>query len=77
MRDVIAWCAHEGTGVLLVSHDLPLIEQVTSTTHVLAEGKIVESGPLRDLMASPVHQVTKDLATALPKAYLTAGAMRS
>lgn len=77
MRDVIAWCAQEGTGVLLVSHDLPLIEQVTSTTHVLAEGKIVESGPLRDLMASPVHQVTKDLATALPKAYLTAGAMRS
>lgn len=76
MSDVMAWCAQEGTGVLLVSHDLPLIEQVTSTTHVLADGKIVESGPLRELMASPVHQVTQDLATALPKAYLTAGAMR-
>lgn len=76
MRDVMAWCAQEGTGILLISHDLPLLEQVTSTTHVLADGKIVESGPLRDLMAAPKHQVTRDLAIALPKAYLTAGAMR-
>ncbi len=76
MRDVLAWCADEGTGILLISHDLPLLEQVTTTTHVLAEGKIVESGPLRELMASPQHQVTQDLATALPKAYLTAGTMR-
>ncbi len=76
MRDVMAWCADDGTGVLLISHDLPLLEQVTETTHVLAEGRIVESGPLRELMAQPQHQVTRDLATALPHAYITAGAMR-
>lgn len=77
MRDVVDWCAQEGTGILLISHDLPLLEQVTTTTHVLAEGRIVESGPLRDLMTSPQHQVTRGLAEAIPQAYLTAGAMRA
>lgn len=75
MRDVVDWAQAQGTAILLISHDLPLIEQVTTTTHVLAEGRIVESGPLSELMADPQHRVTRDLAGSVSEAYLTAGAM--
>lgn len=75
MRDVSEWIGEQGTGLMLISHDLPLIEQVTSTTHVLADGKIVATGPLRDLFANPTHPVIQGMAGALSQAYLTAGTM--
>ncbi|MGO1315773.1 MAG: ATP-binding cassette domain-containing protein [Cellulomonadaceae bacterium] len=76
MGKVAAFAAEHGTGMLLISHDLPMLSQVTERVHVLAEGRIVESGPLRDLMTSPQHEVTRGLSAALPQAYLTAGALR-
>lgn len=76
MGSVGAWANEHGVGLLLISHDLPMISQVTQNVHVLAEGRIVESGPLRELMTSPEHEVTRGFATALPQAYLTAGAVR-
>ena len=75
MRDVSEWVSRHGIGLLLISHDLLLIEQVTATTHVLADGKIVASGPLRELLANPSHPVTRGMATALPQTYMTASTM--
>jgi ABC-type dipeptide/oligopeptide/nickel transport system ATPase component len=35
---------------------------------VVAEGTIVESGPLRTLLSDPQHEDTRALAEALPEA---------
>ncbi|WP_448062217.1 ABC transporter ATP-binding protein [Cellulomonas hominis] len=60
--------AREGVGVLVVSHDLRLVERLARSVHVLAEGRLVESGTLREVLAHPQHPDTKELAAALPEA---------
>lgn len=68
VTDRIAELTAAGVGLLVVSHDLRMVDRLTTVTHVLAEGKIVESGPVRQLMADPQHEETRALAEALPEA---------
>lgn len=65
IADVIA---EQHTAVLLVSHDLELVERLCPTAHVLAEGQFVASGPMRDILANAEHPIVKDLAEAAPLA---------
>lgn len=58
----------DGTAVLLVSHDLELVERLCRTVHVLADGTFVASGPLREVLAAPEHPAVRDLAEAAPQA---------
>ncbi|HEY0187380.1 MAG TPA: ATP-binding cassette domain-containing protein [Cellulomonas sp.] len=57
-----------GVGLLVVSHDLRLVDRLASTVHVVSDGRIVESGPLRTLLTDPQHEDTRALAEALPEA---------
>jgi ABC-type glutathione transport system ATPase component len=56
------------TGLLLASHDVRLVDQLTSTVHVLADGKLVEHGPLAAVLANPQHPDTRAFVAALPEA---------
>ncbi|MCG2803489.1 MAG: ATP-binding cassette domain-containing protein [Cellulomonas sp.] len=67
-RLVAEVAAAEGIGLLVASHDMALLEALTRTVHVLAEGRLVEHGPLRSLLADPQHEATRELAAALPLA---------
>ena len=62
--------ATEKTALLVASHDVRLVEQLTSTVHVLAEGRLVEHGPLGQVLADPQHPDTRDFVAALPEATL-------
>ena len=62
--------AADGVGLLLASHDVRLVEQLTSTVHVLAEGTLVEHGPLGEVLANPQHPDTREFVEALPEATL-------
>lgn len=68
VADQLVDLAQAGVGLLVVSHDLRLVDRLASTVHVLAEGRIVESGPMRTLLASPQHPDTQGLAQAFPEA---------
>ncbi len=57
-----------GLGLLVASHDVAMLEQLTGTVHVLAQGRLVESGPLRAILADPRHPDTRELVAALPAA---------
>ncbi|MFI2702331.1 ABC transporter ATP-binding protein [Cellulosimicrobium composti] len=61
-----------GTAVLLVSHDLELVERLCPTVHVLADGTFVSSGPLRDVFSGAApgsdHPAVRGLAQAAPLA---------
>jgi ABC-type glutathione transport system ATPase component len=62
--------AEDHIGVLVASHDVRLVEDLTRTVHVLADGKLVEHGPLAEVLANPQHPDTVDFVAALPEAAL-------
>ncbi|WP_240777787.1 ABC transporter ATP-binding protein [Nonomuraea basaltis] len=52
---------------LLITHNLALVARLCRTSHVLFAGRVVESGPTAELLASPAHPYTKALRDAVPK----------
>ncbi|MGF9694127.1 ABC transporter ATP-binding protein [Rhizobium sp. 0TCS1.26] len=56
----------EGTAVLLISHDLPMVARYTSRIVVMEKGVIVEHGRTEDLLEAPQHPYTKKLLSSLP-----------
>jgi len=52
-----------GTGVLLVSHDLAALASVCDRVAVLHEGRIVECGPVEQVLTRPSHTFTQRLAS--------------
>jgi len=59
--------ARLGMAVILVTHDLGVVAGHTDRVAVMYAGKIVETGPTRDLFANPRHPYTEALFRALPE----------
>ena len=55
-----------GTAVLLITHDLGVVAQTADDVAVMYLGRIVEQGPIRPLMKSPLHPYTRGLLESLP-----------
>ena len=58
----------EGLGLMLISHDLPLVGAYADEVLVLRRGDVVERGATRDVFAAPTQAYTRELieADALP-----------
>jgi oligopeptide/dipeptide ABC transporter ATP-binding protein len=52
--------------VLMISHDLGVMSALADTLHVMYAGRIVESGPVGDLLTAPRHPYTRSLLDSLP-----------
>ena len=59
-------CASQEMGLLLITHDLGVVSQVTEKIAVMYAGKIVEMGATADIINSPQHPYTQGLLQALP-----------
>ncbi len=59
--------AATGAAVLLISHDLAVINQLTGRVYVMYKGEIVEHGLTRAVIARPQHAYTRALLGALPE----------
>jgi peptide/nickel transport system ATP-binding protein len=59
-------CELERTGLILITHDLGVVSQVTEKMAVMYAGKIVESGPTDRIIGDPKHPYTQGLIKALP-----------
>jgi oligopeptide transport system ATP-binding protein len=57
-----------GLALLLISHDLAAVERLADRTAVMYLGRVVESGPTRELLARPRHPYTVRLLSAVPVA---------
>jgi oligopeptide/dipeptide ABC transporter ATP-binding protein len=55
-----------GFSVLFITHDLGVIAQVADEVAVMYLGRIVERGPVREVLKFPRHPYTRGLRAALP-----------
>ena len=53
-------------GVLLITHDLTIVEKVSDSVAVMRNGHVVETNKTRALFASPRHPYTKRLFASTP-----------
>lgn len=47
--------------VLLISHDLGVVSEVCDRAYVMLRGRVVEQGPVNEVLHSPTHEYTKAL----------------
>lgn len=59
--------AERGLTLIVVSHDLGIVQNLCEDTMVLAGGVCVEHRPTADLLANPHHDTTIDLVEAVPE----------
>jgi oligopeptide/dipeptide ABC transporter ATP-binding protein len=56
-----------GVAVLLVSHDLGIISQMSDRVLVMYAGRIVEEAPIGTVFRAPAHPYTRALIECLPR----------
>ncbi|ESZ03657.1 ABC transporter ATP-binding protein [Mesorhizobium sp. M1060] len=59
--------SRKGMSMLFITHDLGIVKKIADRVCVMTKGKIVETGPTRDIFANPQHAYTKHLLAAEPK----------
>jgi ABC-type dipeptide/oligopeptide/nickel transport system ATPase component len=45
--------------VILITHDLGMVAHIADDAVVLCEGRVVEAGPVKDIMTNPRHPYTQ------------------
>ena len=55
-----------GTSVIWVTHDLGIVAQMCNRVNVMYAGRIVESGPVRQIYKEPQHPYTRALLASVP-----------
>lgn len=64
----ISQLRHEfGFSVVFITHDLPLLLEISDRIAVMREGAIVELAPARELWERPQHEYTKTLLASFPR----------
>ncbi|MBL4906013.1 MAG: ABC transporter ATP-binding protein [Sneathiella sp.] len=60
-------CKTKNLGLILITHDLAVVSQVTERILVMYAGRVVEEGLTRDVINNPRHPYTRGLIKALPQ----------
>ncbi|OWT63473.1 dipeptide ABC transporter ATP-binding protein [Candidimonas nitroreducens] len=60
-------CKEKQVGMILITHDMGVIAEITDRVAVLYRGKLVEEGPTGKILGNPDHPYTKSLISAVPR----------
>jgi peptide/nickel transport system ATP-binding protein len=64
---LLTLCETSDVGLILITHDLSVVSQVTQRAVVMYAGRVVEEGPTREVIREPRHPYTIGLIGALPQ----------
>jgi ABC-type dipeptide/oligopeptide/nickel transport system ATPase component len=56
-----------GLSIMLITHDLGIVAQRADDVCVMYRGKVVEAGPVSDVLRSPAHAYTRALLACRPR----------
>jgi oligopeptide/dipeptide ABC transporter ATP-binding protein len=59
--------ARMGLGMLFITHDFGIVARMCDRVAVMYAGRIVESGPVRELFKAPRHPYTQALMASVPR----------
>ncbi|MEV0614216.1 ABC transporter ATP-binding protein [Nonomuraea sp. NPDC050404] len=65
---IFSLAAEAGASILWLSHDLPAVARRCDRVAVMYAGRVVESGPARQVLGHPAHPYTAALAGSAPAA---------
>ncbi len=60
-------CRDHGTAIMLVTHDMGVIAEAADRVAVMYAGRIVEIGPVANIVARPHHPYTVGLMQSIPQ----------
>ncbi|MEG4500250.1 ABC transporter ATP-binding protein [Microcoleus sp. F10-C6] len=64
LQELTRLCAERGTAILLISHDLAMVGEYCDRIAVMYGGKVVETGPVKNVFEHPQHEYTRSLLKA-------------
>jgi peptide/nickel transport system ATP-binding protein len=59
-------CRDHGTAIMLVTHDMGVIAETADRVAVMYAGRVVEIGPVREVVKAPQHPYTIGLMGSIP-----------
>lgn len=67
MALILKLCRENDVALILITHDLGVVAEVTERLMIMYAGKCVETGPTRQIIDNPSHPYTSGLLKALPQ----------
>jgi peptide/nickel transport system ATP-binding protein len=66
LAEVQDLCAETGTALVWITHDLTVVAGLADRVAVMYAGRIVEQGPVDDVLDHPLHPYTRGLIGSVP-----------
>jgi peptide/nickel transport system ATP-binding protein len=66
LHEVERVCRDHGTAFIWITHDLSVVANLAHDVTVMYAGRIVETGPVRDVLERPLHPYTRGLIDSVP-----------
>ncbi len=66
IMDLLQSFKKEGTSILFITHDLALAAERSNRIAVMYAGKLVEEGPVEEIVDNPQHPYTRGLLKSVP-----------
>jgi peptide/nickel transport system ATP-binding protein len=67
MALILKLCRENDVALILITHDLGVVAEVTERIMIMYAGKCVEEGPTQEIIRGPQHPYTYGLLQALPQ----------
>lgn len=58
---------HQGLSYLLITHSFGVVAEMADEVAVMYQGRIVERGPVQQVLQQPMHDYTRSLLAAVPR----------
>jgi peptide/nickel transport system ATP-binding protein len=66
LTEMRALARDTGTALIWISHDLATVSSLASRIIVMYAGRVIEEGPIRQVLSAPRHPYTRGLLDSLP-----------